>query len=297
VASTTSRPLNVTGFSSDAWLGPRGVWLSSDSNVVGLTSVRLKHIFPLLCTPPWALHTGWTGSLQAQQELRAKLVETTSMLGVVDLGPQADPALEAPHGWQSVVRHTRQCALSEDPADVLPKTRVKQARRFEREGGRTEVLSGAEPWDEVAALHVASRSRKGLPHSGEALSNLLTRLAPCPWTFAVLAKNERDEVVASGGFVVLPSGVCVYSFGGQRRSGSSGRASVAMLMTGMRQAYAMGCHTFDFGGSQDDGVDRFYAEFGATPVKMTRWVHAPRWFRWAFPKLWTSWTSPSRHVD
>ena len=91
MASTTSCPQNVTGFSSDAWLGTRGVWLSSDSTVVGLTSVRLKRVFPLLCTPPWALHTGWTGSLQAQQDLRAKLVETTSMLGVVDLGPLADP--------------------------------------------------------------------------------------------------------------------------------------------------------------------------------------------------------------
>ena len=59
----------------------------------------------------------------------------------------------------------------------------------------------------------------------------------------------------------------------------------------------MGATTFDFGGSQDDGVDKFYAEFGGVPVAMRRWVNAPVWFKWVFPKTWNAWTTPSRVLD
>ena len=73
-----------------------------------------------------------------------------------------------------------------------------------------------------------------------------------------------------------------------------GRASVAMLLEAMRHAHK-GCERFDFGGSQDPGVDQFYAEFGSEVVFMRRWVRAPRWFQWLFPRTWQSWTRPSAH--
>ena len=126
---------------------------------------------------------------------------------------------------------------------------------------------------------------------------MLQRLATEPWTFAVTTANAQGKVIASGGFVLLPCGTCVYAFGGQERSKDSGRASVAMLCEAMRTAQRMGATTFDFGGSQDAGVDKFYAEFGGVPVAMRRWVNAPVWFKWVFPKTWNAWTTPSRVLD
>ena len=138
---------------------------------------------------------------------------------------------------------------------------------------------------------------KGLASRQHRLAPLLQRLATEPWTFAVTAANAEGKVIASGGFVLLPCGTCVYAFGGQERSKDSGRASVAMLCEAMRTAQRMGATTFDFGGSQDAGVDKFYAEFGGLPVAMRRWVNAPVWFKWVFPKTWNAWTTPSRVLD
>ena len=179
----------------------------------------------------------------------------------------------------------------------LPKTRAKQARRFKRKAARWP-WNGARPiaWSHVERLHAASRD-KGLAGHQHRLAPLLQRLATEPWTFAVTASNAEGKVIASGGFVLLPCGTCVYAFGGQERSKDSGRASVAMLCEAMRTAQRMRATTFDFGGSQDAGVDKFYAEFGGVPVAMRRWVSAPVWFKWVFPSTWNAWTTPSRVLD
>ena len=164
-----------------------------------------------------------------------------------------------------------------------------------REGGSVALHEHKEGWHEVLALHKASRTRKGLPHHGSDLQALLDRISNEPWTFAVTAHDAEGACVASGGFVLLPSGTCVYAFGGQRRSEDSGRASVAMLVEAMRMAQTRGCTCFDFGGSLDPGVDRFYAEFGANAVAMERWVGVPFWFKWLIPRTTRARTKTSPH--
>ena len=256
---------------------------------------RLKGLLSLTCTPPWALHMGLQGDLTTQQDLMSSCTGMSTMLHVLDLGPRAHDSLHAPQGWREVTRHTRQSTWSEDRNWAVGKSRQKQSARFLRDEGTVTVADHPAAWQDVHALHLASRSRKGLAHHGHKLSALLNRLAGQPWTFAVLAHNQEGDCVASGGFVILPDQTCVYAFGGQRRSKVSGRASVAMLLAAMEEARARGCTTFDFGGSQDSGVDQFYAEFGASAVRMRRWVQAPWWFKRCFPQLWSSWTTPSPH--
>ena len=272
-----------------------GQSFSSSGCAVGVTRTTLKGLLSLTCTPPWALHMGLQGNVKTQQDLMSSCTGLRSMLHVLDLGPHAHEDLQAPRGWQDVTRHTRQSIWSEDTDWGVGKSRQKQAARFLRNGGTVTVAEQPEAWHDVHALHLASRSRKGLAHHGTKLSALLNRLADQPWTFAVLAHNHEGECVASGGFVVLPDETCIYAFGGQVRSKVSGRASVAMLRAAMDEARARGCTTFDFGGSQDSGVDQFYAEFGARAVPMRRWVHAPWWFKLCFPQTWSAWTTPSPH--
>ena len=222
-----------------------------------------------------------------------RVVGRPALLNVIDLGPEAQ--VESPQGWISVKRHTRQMALGGDGENQIPKTRLKQVRRFKREGGTIALHKRTEGWEHVLSLHKASRKRKGLPHHGSDLQTLLHRISQESWTFAVTANDANGVCVASGGFVLLPSGTCVYAFGGQRRSESSGRASVAMLVEAMNIAHTLGCTCFDFGGSLDPGVDRFYAEFGADAVPFVRWIRVPFWFRWFFPRTWLVWTKSSPH--
>ena len=274
-------------------MGTRGWIVEKDGHAIGLSLTTFKAVFPLLCTPPWALHMGLPGPEQVQRELLDQVVRRRALLNVVDLGPE--PLAKPPRGWTSVTRHTRQLVLGEDFESAIPNTRLKQARRFMREGGSVALHEHMEGWHEVLALHKASRTRKGLPHHGSDLKALLDRISKESWTFAATAYDTNGICVASGGFVMLPSGTCVYAFGGQRRSENSGRASVAMLVEAMRMAQAKGCTCFDFGGSLDPGVDRFYAEFGAKAVAMERWIAVPFWFKWLFPRTWRVWTKTSPH--
>lgn len=285
-----------SGFGSPTWLGERGIVIEAGSGGIALFQSRLKKVLPLACTPPWALHSDVHGSREEQQQLRSLLGKQTPLLAVVDLGPRALGCLAPPTGWVEVLRHTRQTRLLPGRELPCPNTRLKQEKRFLREGGSVHIASGnPEAWAEVARLHKAARTRKGLAHHAARLEELLQRLASAPWCFTSLAVGPDGSCLASGGFVVLEHGTCVYSFGGQQRSSASGRASVAMLLAAMRHAQELGCERFDFGGSQDPGVDQFYAEFGADVVPMRRWIKAPWWFPWMFRSTWRVWTRPTRH--
>ena len=289
----------LTGFAAPTWAGQNDASIRLPQGHLGLAAGRLKGFLSLLHTPSWALHGDLHGDLTTQKELLAEAVLLPHTTKVLDLGPRAHADLKSPQSWTEVRRHTRQVSLPSDGDVPLPKTRDKQARRFVREGGQVALETGLESiaWSHVERLHAASRDRKGLASHRSRLAPLLQRIAAEPWTFAVTASNAEGKVVASGGFVLLPCGTCVYAFGGQERSKDSGRASVAMLGEAMRAAQRMGANTFDFGGSQDSGVDKFYAEFGGVPVAMRRWVKAPFWFKWVFPKTWNAWTTPSRMLD
>ena len=289
----------LTGFASPAWAGQNDASIRLPQGHLALAVGRLKGFLPLLHTPSWALHGDLHGNLATQKAVLAEAVQLPQSIKVLDLGPRAHAELKPPQGWTEVRRHTRQVTMPIEGEVHLPKNREKQARRFEREGGTVAVSSGhdAIAWSHVERLHAASRDHKGLASHHRRLAPLLQRLATEAWTFAVTASNAEGKVIASGGFVLLQCGTCDYAFGGQERSKESGRASVAMLCEAMQTAQRMGATTFDFGGSQDAGVDKFYAEFGGVPVAMRRWVKAPFWFKWVFTKTWKTWTTPSRVLE
>ena len=78
---------------------------------------------------------------------------------------------------------------------------------------------------------------------------------------------------------MLDSNTCLYAFGGQIRGPQSAIASVAMLAKAMDIAIEKGANIFDFGGSEDPGVDRFYKEFGAKRVKKARLIYVVWWLK------------------
>lgn len=241
-----------------------------------------------LTTPPWAQDIGVPEGLDG---LGRVLSDARQPLVVLDLPAGMEPGHAWPHGGRWQERHTRQIPLHKDsdPVEAWPTTRRKQLRRAEREGMLAERCDDP---DMMVALHQAARVRKGITSDASALGTLLEELFSERETHGWVVRNADDKVLAGGVFHGAGDGRCIYGFGGQHRTdqpGDSSRASILMIAAAMREAATLGAGTFDFGGSMDQGVDRFYAEFGADKVPKYRLVRiAPVWrplFRLARPDL------------
>ena len=145
-------------------------------------------------------------------------------------------------------------------------------RRAERAGLRVEGASGPaqvgpEAVEEMVDLHQAARQRKGIPSDREALRRLLAGCAQDAQARFFFVRDAEGQALAGG--VMLgrkgrdaEPGEVLYAFGGAHRGPQSGLATVLMLGSAMEWAAAEGYERWDFGGSQDPGVDRFYEEFG-----------------------------------
>lgn len=222
-------------------------------------------------TLPWAQDIGSTSNRKAIEEV---LDNTKAGLIVLDLPPGHSPLSNKGNNHWTIERHTRQLKLEkgEDPVDKWPATRKKQLNRATREGMTAEA---SQDLDLIVQLHQASRKRKDIRSNPIALRMLLNHLLEEPDTRAWVVCDAQGKPIAGGVFHGAEDGRCIYGFGGQFRSneaGISSRATVLLIATAMRHAADQGRHTFDFGGSQDKGVDRFYAEFGAPRISKHRIV-------------------------
>jgi hypothetical protein len=180
-------------------------------------------------------------------------------------------------GWMLQERHTRWLSLAGgfSPAQ-LPKQRRKQLRFAEAQGWRLGVIDDL---DVLAGLHSASRNRKGIANDEEKLGTLLHRLSTTDHLTTWGVQDADGTWIAGCGF--LPErGRLVYAFGGASgHSKESAAAVVWLLVRAMSVAADAGYGTFDFGGSMDPGVDRFYKEFGGEKVPKWRAVRVARWAR------------------
>lgn len=287
---------DAIGYRSQAWLGPSGTIQHAGDASMAVQSTRLKRLIPALVTPAWAVHCDLQGPGPDRIRLLKEIARGPSAVKVLDVIDATPEDAEALHGWTHVTRHTRHLDLPPS-AEVIPwpSHRLKQERRFLREGGCVEV-NPANGWQEVRSLHLQSRARKSLDGRPEALTALLENLSHEPWAYNVVAYDREGNPVASGGFVGLSNGTTVYAFGGQQRSKASGLASVAMVMAAGKAAQGRGSHVLDFGGSLDPGVDRFYKELGGKAVAVSRFIQCPLWFRRMFPGTWRAWTQQSTLV-
>lgn len=287
IESGENTTLRNSPFKSEAWLkslgSPFKVFkaISSNKEVASvalnfntLSKAGLK--LRTLTTPMWALDCGLSGDVseKAYEEILVEILREKSALKVVDLPPSISRELvegKTPSGFKILWTHTRQVSL---PCD-LPSNRRKQLRRASRES-----IHGTEDnWDEVIKLHASSRERKNISHDNEKFTSLIKGIEKEENTFAVCVSDSEGNTIASGGFLIIDKNTCLYAFGGQKRSKHSGIASVVLLDEAMKIAERKGCEVFDFGGSADPGVDRFYKEFNAEKVEKARLVSVSWWLR------------------
>ena len=275
-------PQTHSPFLSSSWLDNCGTggFVFEDTCCLYKTSMRG---IPALFTPPWALDCGLNLQSNNAESYTAFITELSTRPEpylTVDLPPCDDDPKKGlstaiikqftPSEFRLQWRHTR---ILELPAK-LPSNRRKQVNRAEREGISCEIVSD---WGNVHELHDASRNRKDIENNSKQLGKLLNAISSADYSFAIDATDSNCNCIASGGFVMLDSRRCIYSFGGQKRGPLSAIASVAMLSFAMEVAIEKGAWEFDFGGSSDPGVDRFYKEFGAVSVPKPRLIRTAWW--------------------
>jgi len=273
-------------FQSKAWLDNCGAdcslvfHSSKNKGDCAVARVSLKGIHTLI-TPPWALDCGFTGSIKTYCELNDFWLNQPEYLKVIDLPPCSDiekslSSFAIKNNTSSRFRikwrHTRQLDLTKK----LTSNRGKQVRRAAKEDINCSLVNN---WNMVSSLHKESRLRKEINLNPQQLDKLLAAISQESYSFAVEAVNKNGQCIASGGFIMLDSNTCLYAFGGQKRGPQSAIASVAMLAKAMDIAIEKGANIFDFGGSEDPGVDRFYKEFGAKRVKKARLIYVVWWLK------------------
>lgn len=267
---------------SEAWkLGLNSP--SIEGNFGRLQLAKIQGL-PALITPSWSLDTGFQGSSWGKghdEEVLGAMRSVSARLAVVDL--PAGTELNEVGECHVQYRHTRIFNLTME----LPGTRRKQVRRAERLGFR--VVKDVDAVSKMVELHQASRARKRIASDEQALFRLLNALSSADGALSLFVEDEQGERIAGGVFLRTGIDTMLYAFGGAFRSPQSSLASVLLLDEAMQRARQLGCTHFDFGGSQDQGVDRFYAEFGSEAVSKPRLVYcAPGWkwyWRWRRPDL------------
>ena len=280
--------LGNSPFKSEAWLQGLNTSfriykaISSNKEVasIALNFITLSKAGVLkintLATPMWALDCGLSPDISSETflDLLGRVSNEKAALKVIDLPPSINADLiksSEKLGYKVKWRHTRQLELPSN----LTGNRRKQLRRAAKEG-----IVGAESnsaLDDVIRLHKKSRDRKNIHHDGNSFETLLQSISSLKDFFMITVSNTEGELMASGGFLVIDNKTCLYAFGGQMRSKNSGLASVVLIDEAIKVAEKRGCTVFDFGGSQDKGVDDFYKGFGADAVPKARLVKASWW--------------------
>ena len=237
--------------------------------VAGGPAVRVRvRGMPALITAPWALHVG-----KGSTDLEAWSVAREPWV-VVDAPPLLPVPEVRPAGGWFLPRHTRMLEVHpEGAAASISATRRKQVNRAARMG---IVVEENVPWADVVRLHAGARDRKGLAADAAALGRLFAALSQSPWAKTWGTRDAHGRWVAAV-MCLQEQSRWVYAFGGAERGDRSGVATVALLAAAIDAAAASGATWFDFGGSADPGVDRFYAEFGAMAVPKWRWVRSAAW--------------------
>ena len=267
MASPTQHP--NSWFSDPSWL--KALQVEQAVENVAVVRHSIKGI-PAAITPPWALETG-EANIDDAQTLRRGLESAALLLVVCDLPPGVPCTWEKP--WIVQQKHTRWLQAINGQFPSLPKHRSKQVRKALAQGLRLE------PCADVALLlqlHQKVRKRKSIPSDAAALKRLLTWILTSPHQSSYMAYDNQNRAIASATFL-HNNGRTVYAFGGQERSKVSALATVLLIQQGIRDAEKAGNNIFDFGGSADEGVDRFYAEFGAHAQPRFRAILVKGWAR------------------
>ncbi len=200
-----------------------------------------------------------------EQEVMAELFKQMPDSPVWDVAlypGQYRPAQFQNIGLNIKVRQTYLLGLRESNDALFANMKDTLRRNLRQAEAEMTVTSEPEGIDQLFEFHLATLERKGkrLPYSVADLRRLLE---------ASLANNASKIWVARQDGI--PQAIIwqfwdtqrsYYLMGGQNPVGGSYKAMSLLLWTAIRQAKQLGLQQFDFEGSMDEGVERFFRGFG-----------------------------------
>lgn len=266
-------------FADPIWF--KAVRCQNERNVAGLCSARITGVRAMI-TPPWALHVGKNFTSDSIEVYRHELEDLPASAIVCDLPPGTTCDWPAP--WLLQERHTRWLQANDEAVfPELPKHRRKQLRKAEQTGLKISTCLEVK---RVLSLHQQARERKSIASNHRTLEPLLQTILNSPYQSSFIVTDSEGNDVANALFL-HDADRTIYAFGGQKRSPQSSLATVMLIAEGIKAAQSLGHQIFDFGGSQDSGVDQFYREFGAKKVPRFRAIRVRPLYRW-----WLNLTRP-----
>ncbi len=166
------------------------------------------------------------------------------------------------YGLRPQVQQTFTLALNKDESVLLSDMKDTMRRNLKQTAGEITITESTAALPELFAFHKQTLSKKGneIPYT---LADLERIMQACTANNAArlwVAKNGKTTEAII--WQVFDDHCSYYFMGGQNPEASGYKSMSLLLWHAMKEAKKMGHHTFDLEGSMDEGVERFFRNFG-----------------------------------
>lgn len=162
-------------------------------------------------------------------------------------------------GFSARPRHTYKLALSASPENLLAGL-SSEKRKSLAKASREQVSLGTAGKEEALELIKQSLKRSGQLKNEQILSGLVHAHWNSPHAIVKTAGVQGAASAAS--FCIIDRDAAIYLFGGYEEAARSTGAHVLCMWNSILEAKERGCGIFDFEGSMNPGIERYFREFG-----------------------------------
>lgn len=167
------------------------------------------------------------------------------------------------HGLSSTVQQTFLVALSADEAALLSNMKDTMRRNLRAAEGEITISNEPALLPQLYDFQTHTLGRKGhkLPYSLSYLQKIMDACLAHDATALWVAKDSNGKVEAIV-WQVWDARCSYYFMGGQNPGAGNYKAMSLLLWHAMKHAKSIGNSFFDLEGSMDEGVERFFRNFG-----------------------------------
>ena len=165
-------------------------------------------------------------------------------------------------GFNSRTRFTYVIDLQQNETqlwDNLASEKRKSINKAQKDGLE---ISETHQYDVVYDLVLQSLDRNDKAKNTGILKEILFKYATPSNAFAFLASKDKQPIGAT--FCLVYQHTALYLFGGFNAANAHHGASVSCMWQSILKAKQMGLRCFDFEGSMNESIERYFREFGGT---------------------------------
>lgn len=237
-----------------------------------------KAIFKIIIAPPFTPNICLTylnpaesvvGKHSFSKELLTVVADYLTELkaDLADLALPADVIDTQPFTWkgfQSILRYSYWLDLRQTEEELwnkLSSEKRKSINRAQKEAVQVELVADRQSCFE---LILKSLSRNQVLKNQETIQKIVMNPELANVSFAFLAKNSAGPLATA--FCVVNGDTAIYLFGGTSETTSNNGAGVMCMWQCILHAKKLGLLKFDFEGSMQPGIERYFREFGGNLV-------------------------------